>query len=75
MGTLIQDLSRVSPAPTKGRETAVFVVSAICIVAIFGTLMTITDKSPVLYGMIGAGLLLFQFGRLVYVYQRGDLRS
>lgn len=72
MGTLIQDMSRVGPAPTLRRETAVLVASTLFVLVFFGGLIAITDKSPVLYAAIAVALLVFQAGRWLVAAKRGD---
>lgn len=75
MGHLMQDMSRLAPAPTVRRETAVLVASTLFVVVFFGALIAVTDKSPVLYIIIAVGLLVFQLGRWVYALRRGDVAA
>lgn len=73
MATLLQDLSRIGPAPTLRRESAVLAVSTVFVVVFFGALIAISDRSPTLYLVIAAVLLAIQVGRWVYAASRGDV--
>lgn len=73
MGTLIQDMSRLTPAPTVRRETAVLVATTVFVLVVFGGLIAVTDKSPALYAALGAALLVFGIGRWLYTVKRGDV--
>lgn len=73
MATLLQDLSRLGPAPTLRRESAVLAVSVVFVVLLFGALIAISDRSPTLYLVIAGALLAIQLGRWMYAASRGDV--
>lgn len=73
MGSLIQDMSRIGPAPTLRRESVVLAVSVTFVLIFFGALIAISDKSPVLYLAIAGVLVVFQLGRWIYAASRGDV--
>lgn len=72
MGTLLQDISRVGPAPTVKRETSALLLSLALAVPVLIAFYIVFDETRTLTLGLGGALILWLFGRWGFAAMRGD---
>lgn len=75
MGNILQDMSRVRPAPTVKRETSAMLASLALVIPFLAAVYVFLDGSRTLNAVLGGLLLLWILGRWAYVVVRGDLSA
>jgi uncharacterized membrane protein (GlpM family) len=75
MGQLLQDMSRLRPAPTVKRETAVALVSLVLVIPFLAAVFLFLEDNRALNMTLGGALLLWVLGRWAVALARGDVRT
>lgn len=73
MGQLLQDMSRLSPAPTVKRETLAMIASLAVILPAFAAILIFLDQNRPLNIALAGILLLWVLGRWAFSLVRGDV--